>query len=82
LHLIKIENLLAASPGNRRNQHHFIAVLKRIRAASEKPNILVVHVNVDKSPQLARFILDLGRERGKVLVDILNQRGQICRIGG
>jgi hypothetical protein len=65
---------------DRRNQHHLVAVLKGVGIAAEEADVLVVDVDIDEPAQLAGLILDLGRERGEVLVDVGDQRGQVGRV--
>ena len=73
---------LSASPGDRRNQHDLVAVLKGVGFSTKKPNVFVVDVNIDEAPELAGFILDLGCERWKILVDIGDKARQIGRLTG
>ena len=66
------KTLSAARDG--RNQHHFVAILKRVGLAAEEADVFVVYVDVDEAAKLALLILDLGGERREVLVDIGDQR--------
>ncbi len=68
------------SAGNRRDQHYFVAILKGITLAPQKADVLVVHVDVDEAPQLTGLILDLGRKRREIAVNVLDQRGQVRRL--
>lgn len=44
------------------DQHNLVAILKRIRIAAERADVLVVDVDVDERAQLAVLVLDLGGE--------------------
>ena len=66
---------------DRRNQHNFVPVLKRISIPSQKTNVLVIHVNVDEAPQLAGLVFDLCRQRWKIYVDVQNQSREIRSLG-
>ena len=51
----------ACTACDRWDQHDLIAILEGVRIAAKKANVLVIHIDVDEAPQLARFILDLRR---------------------
>src|SRR5665213_2012989 len=65
---------------NRRDQHHLIAILERVRIAAQKTNVLIVHIDIDEPPQLPILVLHIRRERGKLYIEFRQQTWQVCRI--
>src|SRR6266481_664765 len=45
---------------DRRYQEYFVAVLERIRSATQKANIFLVHINIQEPPRLPGLIPQVG----------------------
>ena len=71
-----------AAAGDRWDEHDLVAILEGVGFAAEEADVFVVDVDVDEAAQLAGFVLDLGGERGEVLVDVGDERGQIVGVAG
>src|ERR1700687_4208171 len=64
---------------DRRHQEHLVAVLERIRSAPQEANIFLIHINIQESPRLPRFIPQMGLQVGELLVELREQFVEICR---
>ena len=73
--------LKAAAAGDRRDQHHLVPILKRVRIAAEETDVFVVDVDVDELAQLAVLVRDLGGERREGLIELGQQRGKVRCVG-
>jgi hypothetical protein len=71
-----------AAAGDRRDQHDFVAILEGVGFAAEEADVFVVDVDVDEAAEFAGFVLDLGGERGEVLVDVGDEAGQVGGFAG
>ena len=63
--------------GDGRDQHDLVAVLEGVRVAAEEADVLVIHVDIDKTTEFPLLVLDLGGECREVLVNIFDERGEI-----
>ncbi len=68
--------------GDGRDEHDFIAILKGVGLAAEEANIFIVDVDVDEAAKISLLVLDLGGERGEVLVDISDEGGEVRGFAG
>jgi len=72
----------SAAAGDRWDQHDFVAILEGVGLAAEEADVFVVDVDIDETAELAGLVLDLGGERGKVLVDVGDEAGQVRGFAG
>jgi hypothetical protein len=72
----------SAAAGDRWDEHDLIAILEGVGLAAEEPDVFVVDVDVDEAAEFAGLVLDLGGERGKVLVDVGDEAGQVRGLAG
>jgi hypothetical protein len=73
---------LSGSTGYGWDEHNLVSILKGVGFAAEEADVLIVDIDIDEAAQLAGFVLDLGRERGEILIDVGDQRGQIGGVAG
>ena len=71
---------LSEAACDRGDQHDFIAVLEGIGLTAKKADVLVVHIDIDESTQLAGFVLDLRGKRREGGVDVGYQGREICGV--
>ena len=68
--------------GNGGDEHDLVAILEGVGLASEEADVFVVDVDVDEAAELALLVLDLSGERGEVLVDVGDKRGEVGGLAG
>src|SRR5208337_4027271 len=73
------KKLLFRPARDRRYEQHLIAVLERIRSAPQKPNILLIHINIQETPRLAGFVPQMGLQFGELLVELREQLIEVSR---
>jgi len=70
---------LLRSARDRRHQQYLIAILERIRGASQEADIFLVHINIQEPPRLPRFIAQMRLQIGELPVEFREQLTEISR---
>src|SRR6516225_1765952 len=68
---------LTAATRNRRNHQHFIPILKAVLLIPQKADVFLIHIEVDKAPDLPVVSTQMRPQRREPALDIGDQLGQI-----
>ena len=68
---------LVRSARDRRHQQYLVAVLERVRSATEEANVFLIHIDIQEAPRLSRFIPQMGLQVGELRVEIREQLTEI-----
>src|SRR6266700_6673762 len=66
------------SASNRRHQQHFIAIFECVAGASEKTDVLFIHIDIEEAANLSGIIAQMRLERGELRIE---RREKLVQIG-
>src|SRR5947208_4935844 len=64
----------STAPGDGGDDRDLVAVLERGLLGLEEPNVLLVHVDVDEAPQLARLVHEPFFHSGELALQVLDRK--------